>query len=154
VLANGILVSLFGFAASAILLGFRVPAGSLAALALVVVVSVASCTAFGLTLGSIGMRARDVFLIANVAYYSMWLLCGVNVPLDELPGWMAQIGRLMPLTHGIAAAREIVAGASLADVSGLVWTELGIAGAYATAAFALFKFFEIEGRKRASLETY
>ena len=49
-----------------------------------------SCTAFGLTLGSIGMRARDVFMSANIAYYLMWLLCGVNIPLDSLPSWLEQ----------------------------------------------------------------
>ena len=32
---------------------------------------------------------------------------------DALPDWLAQIGRMLPLTHGIAAAREIAAGASL-----------------------------------------
>jgi ABC-2 type transport system permease protein len=84
----------------------------------------------------------------------MWLLCGVNVPLADLPGWMAQIGRLLPLTHGIAAAREVVAGAPLSDVAGLVGTELAIGLAYTAAAFGLFRFFEYEGRKRASLETY
>ena len=84
----------------------------------------------------------------------MWLLCGVNIPLDTLPGWLAQIGRLLPLTHGIAAAREIAAGASLGSVGGLVWTELGIGLAWGAIAFALVCWFEFEGRRRASLETY
>ena len=35
----------------------------------------------------------------------------------------------------------------------LVWTELAIGVAYATVAYALFRFFEIEGRRRATLET-
>jgi ABC-2 type transport system permease protein len=121
---------------------------------LVTLVSVVSCTAFGLTLGSVGMRARDVFMIANVAYYLMWLLCGVNIPLDALPSWLAQIGRLMPLTHGIAAAREVAAGASLSSVSSLVWTEVGIGLAWGTTAFILLRWFEYQGRHRASLETY
>jgi ABC-2 type transport system permease protein len=95
-----------------------------------------------------------VFTIANVAYYLMWLLCGVNIPLDALPGWLAQIGRLMPLTHGIAAAREIAAGSSLSSVSGLVWTEVGVGLAWGTLAFVLVRWFEHEGRRRASLETY
>ena len=84
----------------------------------------------------------------------MRLLCGVNIPLDSLPGWLAQIGRLMPLTHGIAAGREVAAGASLGSVSGLVWTELGVGAAYAAVAFTLMRFFEFEGRRRASLETF
>ncbi len=106
VLASGLLVSAWGFLMGRLLLRFHPALASVPALALVVTVSVASCTVFGLTIGSIGMRARDVFMSANIAYYLMWLLCGVNIPLDALPGWLAQIGRLMPLTHGIAAARR------------------------------------------------
>lgn len=153
VLGSGLVVSAWGFLMGRLLLDFHPPPSSIPGLAVVTVVSVASCTAFGLTIGSIGMRARDVFMSANIAYYVMWLLCGVNIPLDALPGWLAQIGRLMPLTHGIAAAREIAAGASLSSVSGLVWTELGVGAAYATIAFTLVRWFEYEGRRRASLET-
>ena len=154
VIASGMLVSAWGFLMGWLLLDFNPPLSSIPALLLVTLVSVVSCTAFGLTLGSVGMRARDVFMIANVAYYLMWLLCGVNIPLDALPSWLAQIGRLMPLTHGIAAAREVAAGASLSSVSGLVWTEVGVGLAWGTTAFILLRWFEHQGRHRASLETY
>ncbi len=154
VLASGLVVSAWGFLMGRLLLRFDPPLSSIPALVVVVVVSVSSCTAFGLTIGSVGLRARDVFMSANIAYYLMWLLCGVNIPLDALPGWLAQIGRLMPLTHGIAAAREVAGGASLGSVSGLVWTEAAVGVAYAAIAFALVRWFEYEGRRRASLETY
>jgi ABC-2 type transport system permease protein len=91
---------------------------------------------------------------ANVCYYLMWLLCGVNIPLHELPGWMQHIGRLLPLTHGIAAAREVAAGASLGSVGGLVLTEAGVGLAWGVLAFTLVRWFEYEGRRRASLETF
>ena len=154
VIASGVLVSAWGFLMGWLLLDFDPPASSLPALAVIVVVSVTSCTAFGLTLGSIGMRARDVFMSANIAYYLMWLLCGVNIPLSALPDWLAQIGKLLPLTHGIAAGREVAAGASLSSVSGLVWTEAAVGVAWATVAFTFVRLFEYEGRRRASLETY
>jgi ABC-2 type transport system permease protein len=154
VFLSGLLVSAWGFLMGALLLDFDPPLSSLPALGLVVCVSVFSCTAFGLTLGSIGLRARDVFLIANLAYYLMWLFCGVNIPLSDLPGWMQQVGRMLPLTHGIAAAREIAAGTPLSEVSGLVWTEFGIGIAYAALAFGLVRLFEHQGRRSAALETY
>ena len=154
VVASGLVVSAWGFLMGRLLLDFEPALASVPALALITVVSVSSCTAFGLTIGSIGLRARDVFMSANIAYYLMWLLCGVNIPLDSLPGWLAQIGRLLPLTHGIAAAREVAGGAALGSVGGLVWTELGVGAAWATAAFALIRWFELEGRRRASLETF
>ena len=74
--------------------------------------------------------------------------------VETLPEWLQAIGSVVPLTHGIEAAREIVGGATLGDVSDLVWTELGIGVAYAATAFLLFKLFELEGRRRASLETF
>jgi ABC-2 type transport system permease protein len=154
VIVSGVFVSAWGFAMGRLLLHFHPALASVPALALVTAVSVVSGTAFGLTIGSVGMRARDVFMSANIAYYLMWLLCGVNIPLDALPGWLAQIGRLLPLTHGIAAAREVAAGASLESVGGLVWTEAGVAAAWGTLAFTLMRWFEFEGRRRASLETY
>jgi len=59
--ANGVLVSAFGFAVGLLLLDFRLAPSALPGLACVVVITVASCTGFGLLLGSIGLRARDVF---------------------------------------------------------------------------------------------
>jgi ABC-2 type transport system permease protein len=153
VLANGLLVSCFGFLVGFAFLGFRPAAHSLPALAAVVAVTAASCTAFGMLLGSIGLGAKDVFFASNLAYFLMLLFCGVNVPLDVLPGWMSAVGRCLPLTHGIMAARQVAAGASLADVDGLVWTELGIGAAYAAAAYLLFRVLERESRRRAVLDT-
>jgi ABC-2 type transport system permease protein len=77
----------------------------------------------------------------------------VNVPLDALPTWMQQVASVLPLTHGIQAARRVADGASLGDVSGLVLTELLIGLCYATIAYALLRLFEIDGRRRATFET-
>lgn len=151
---NGLVVSAFGFAVSWLLLDFRPAEGSIPALAFAVLVTTCSCVALGMLIGSIGLRARDVFFGANLVYFLMLLVCGVNVATDDLPGWLAAIGRCLPLTHGIAAAREIAAGTPLGDVAGLLWTEALIGLAYATAAYVLFRVFEAEGRRRASLETY
>ena len=116
--------------------------------------TVSSCTAFGMLLGSIGLRAKDFFFAANLAYFLMLLFCGVNIPLDQLPGWMSAISRCLPLTHGIAAAREVAAGASLGDVAGLVWTELAVGACYAVAGFLLFRVLERESRRTAVLDVY
>jgi ABC-type multidrug transport system permease subunit len=152
VLANGMLVSAFGFAIGAALLGFRPGWSSLPTLATVVVVTAMSCTAFGMLLGSIGLRAKDFWFAANLAYFLMLLFCGVNVPLNALPHWMQVVGSGMPLTHGIAAARLVAGGASLSSVSMLVWKEALIGACYFLAAYLLLRVFEAEGRRRASLE--
>jgi ABC-2 type transport system permease protein len=153
-IVNGLFVSAFGFAASWLLLDFRPAEGSVPALVLAVVITTCSCVALGMLIGSIGLRARDVFFAANLVYFLMLLVCGVNIANEDLPDWLGAIGRCLPLTHGIEAARELAAGTELSEVAGLLWTEALIGLAFATAAYVLFRVFEAEGRRRASLETY
>ncbi len=154
IVLNGLFVSAFIFASGALLLDFSLATGDVPALAAVVGVTACSTTALGMVLGSLGLRARDVFFSSNLVYFLMLLLCGVNVPVEELPAWLQAVARSIPLTHGIEAAREVVRGSTLGDVRGLVATEAAIGAVYAVIAFALFRLFELEGRRRASLETY
>ena len=152
-IANGVIVSTVGFVVGSLLLGVSFPAGSIPVIALIVVVTSFSCTAFGTLIGAFGLRGRDIFFFANLMIFVFLLFCGVNVPLDALPTWMQQVASVLPLTHGIEAARSVADGASLGDVSGLVLTELLIGFCYAAVAYALLRLFEIDGRRRATFET-
>lgn len=152
-IANGFFVSAFAFAVGWILLDVDIEPSSLPALGLVVLVSAFACTSLGMVTGAIGLRARDVFFLANLVVYLLLLFCGVNVPLESLPNWMENVANVLPLTHGIEAARDIAAGASLASVSDLVWTEAAIGFGYAILAYALLWYFEADSRRRATLET-
>jgi ABC-2 type transport system permease protein len=152
-IANGMLVSAFGFAVGWALLDFELAGSEIPGIAFVVLVTSFSCTALGLLTGSIGLRARDVFFLANLVALLLLLFCGVNVPLDSLPSWMETVSRGLPLTHGIEAARAIADGVPFSDVSDLVATEAAIGLVYALVAYVLFRFFEVEGRRRATLET-
>jgi len=153
VLANSAFVSAFGFLVGVVLLDFRPGWDAVPALAVVVIASSAGATALGMMIGSIGLRAKDFFFAANMANFLLLLFCGVNVAIEELPGWMEAISRCLPLTHGIMAGREIADGATLGDVSGLVWTEIGIAVAYAAAAYIVFRVLERESRRSAVLDS-
>ena len=152
VIANGLFVSVFGFAVGALFLDFSLEASQIPSLAVVLVVTVFSCTALGMALGSFGLRARDVFFFSNLVYFLMLLVCGVNIPPASLPSWLQAVGNVVPLTHGIEAARGVVDGETLADVSGLVLTELSIGVVYTAFAFVLFRYFEFASRKNAALE--
>ena len=151
-IVNGFLVSAFAFTVSRLLLDFDPPLSAVPRLAFIVLLSTTSCAGFGLVTGALGLRLRDVFTVANPAYFAMLLFCGVNIPLSALPGWMEAVGRCLPLTHGIEAAREVARGASLGSVSGLLWREALIGACWFLAAYVLMRFFEAEGRRRASLE--
>ena len=152
-LVQGLIISAFGFFVGWALLDFDPGDANLPALAVVVVVSAFACTCLGMLLGAFGLRARDAMFGANLVYFLLLLLCGVNVPVEELPGWLQAVSNILPLTHGIEAAREVAAGASLGDVLDLVGIELAAGAAYMTLAYGLFRFLEASGRRRASLET-
>jgi ABC-2 type transport system permease protein len=152
-LLNGVVVSSVGFIVGWLLLDFTLTPTEVPIIALIVFVTSFSCTAFGTMIGAFGLRGRDIFFFANLMIFVFLLFCGVNVPLDALPPWMQHVGSILPLTHGIEAARRVADGASLGDVSGLVTTELLIGIFYAAFAYLLLRLFEIDGRRRASLET-
>ena len=80
------------------------------------------------------------------------IFTGANVPIDDLPGWMQAISDVIPFTHGIAAAREVADGATLGDVSGLLWTEALIGIVYGTIGFLFIRATEHLSRRHATLE--
>jgi ABC-2 type transport system permease protein len=76
------------------------------------------------------------------------------VPLQRLPGWLQTISAFLPLTHGVKAARAILAGASVRDAGHLLLTELGVGISYTLVGVGALKLFEFESRRSASLETF
>ena len=152
VIANGFCVALFGLVAGGLVVGIDVPAGAWPAIVLATAVTAYSCTGLGLVNAAVGLRVRETAVLSNIIFGLLLIFCGVNIPLDELPGWMEAIGRALPLTHGIAAARELADGAALGDVAGLLGTEFLIGTTWALLGYALLRFFEHEARRRATLE--
>jgi ABC-2 type transport system permease protein len=147
---NGLVVSGFTLTVAALLLGLPVPVDSVPALAAVLLAAAAACSAFGLALGALGLRFRDVFLVSNVASSALLLLTGANVPRGTLPQWMRTAGEALPLTHAAAAARRAAAGRGL-DMS-LLGGELAVGAGYLVLAVVLLRLFEYGSRRRATLD--
>ena len=152
VMANGFLVSVISFVAGALLLDVRPPASAIGPLAVVVLAASFSCTGIGLVAASVGLRVRENAVLSNFVFALLLIFCGVNVPVDALPGWMGAVANGLPLTRGIEAARRVFEGAGLGDVAGLLSAELAIGAAYFVAGMALLGFFEWQSRRHASLE--
>ncbi|GAA3737122.1 ABC transporter permease [Micromonospora maritima] len=149
---NGALVSVTMLGAAALLLGWRTPVDRLPALVLTTLVGAIACTAFGLTLGSVGLRLRDIWLVTNITSALMLLLTGVIVPSGELPALLRGIGSVLPLTHSVAAARHITDGDGFGAAGPDLLIEVGIAVAYTLIAVVLLRVFETEARRRAVLD--
>jgi len=152
VLANAALVSAFSFVAGGLLLGYHPPLSAVPTLALVILLAAFSSTGLGMLTGAVGLRMRDVAIIANLVMAILLIFCGTNVPLDQVPGWMSAVAQGLPMTHAIAAARRIAEGASLGAVGGLVAKEVALGAGYMVVGFALLNWFETQGRKHATLD--
>jgi ABC-2 type transport system permease protein len=152
VAVNGAVVAGFAFVVGSLLLGVSVPVSALGPLAVAVLVTAFSCTGLGIVNASLGLRWRESALLSNLILYFLLLAAGVNVPLDLLPDWLASISQVLPVTHGVEASREIVAGSSLADVAPLLGAELLVGLVYASLGLVLVRRFEILARRGASLE--
>jgi ABC-2 type transport system permease protein len=152
VVVNGFFVSMFSLVVGSLLLGVTIPVSAWLPLALVVAVAAASCTGLGLVNAALGLRVRETAVLSNVLFGVLLVFCGVNVPLDVMPGWMAAVGSWLPLTHAIEAARELAAGASLGSVAGLIGTEIALGVGYGAVGLVALRLLEVEGRRRATLE--
>jgi ABC-2 type transport system permease protein len=149
-IVNGFVVSAFCFVTGALLLDVHVPVTAVPRLALIILICAFSCAALGLCMGAVGLRVRDVVSASWIFVPVLLLVSGANVPVDRLPDWLRTIGAGLPLNHGIAAARDLVAGGTLGRA---VVIELVIGLAYTCAGLLLLRLFEFESRRTASLET-
>jgi ABC-2 type transport system permease protein len=151
---DGIATVVVGLAIAVVLFGLDLHHANLALLGLCVVIISATTAGLGLMFGSIGLVMRDAIIIANVIYYLMLIICGVNFPVSRLPGVLQLVSYSLPLTRGVEAAREAAAGASLGHVAGLLAGELLVGVLWAFAGYALFRALEGWARRGGLQEAY
>jgi ABC-2 type transport system permease protein len=152
VIANGFVVSLFALVVGGLIFSIDVPVAAMAPIIGVTAVCAFSCTGLGLVGAAMSLRVRETAVLANVIFGVLLVFCGVNVPLDQLPGWMAAVADWLPLTHGIGAARELADGASVASVLDAVLIEVVVGVVYLGIGMASLSYLEWESRRRATLE--
>jgi len=152
IILNGFVVSVVALVFGAVLLRVQLAPPSLLPMAAVVAVCAFSCTGLGLATAAVGLRVREVNVLGNVIFGVLLIFAGVNIPLDLLPGWMGAVGQWMPLTHGIAATRQVAGGSGLTEVTSEMGKEAGLGVFYVAAGLCLLWWFERQSRQRAALE--
>ena len=152
VIANGLAVAAFSLFAGGLLLGVHLGASDWLRLAPVLLVATFSCTGLGLINAALGLRIRETAVLSNVFVGVLLIFCGANISPSDLPPWMAHVGSVLPLTHGIEAARSVADGASLHAVRALLAKEATLGILYGVAGFGLIRWFELQSRRLATLE--
>jgi ABC-2 type transport system permease protein len=104
-------------------------------------ISITSC-GLGLVFGSLSLFSRDAWTIRTMVSILLYIVCGVNFPVEVLPKSLQLISYSMPLTRGIQAARLTMAGADWLTIRPLFLGEIGIGLIYICFGYLLFIWFE------------
>jgi len=120
----------------------------------VVLVTAFATVGFGLMLSSLGFYLRTSMVVANIFLFLGLLFCGVNFPVSMLPEYLQPVSYIFPITYATDAARMAVDGASLADVSGLLGSELIVMTAAILIGYLMMLMFEHLSRRKGTLEMF
>lgn len=111
-----------------------------------------SAYALGTFLGGLVIGFRGVnSIVVNVGIVVLMALCGVNVPLDAYPGPVAWISHALPITNGLVAVRDVLAG-HVGAAGPYALAELGVAVVWFGLCLLTFGRFVMRGRRTGSLE--
>ena len=151
--ANGAVVAAFALVVGVVVFRIDLSASAVPGVVVAILVVAFSCTGIGLLNASLGLRWRETAVLSNFILYFLLLFAG-RERSPRSPSRLARrrSRRDCPITHGAEAAREIVAGSSIADVAGLLGAEALVGTAYAVAGLILLRRFEVIARRQASLE--
>lgn len=115
----------------------------LAAFPLVILLALTT-SAFGLAVGSFALSYRADVLIVNLAMYALLLFCGVAAPTTAFAVGGVDLTRGLPLTNGLLAVRDAVAGRSWVGHAAL---EVVVGAAWVLVAVLLLMRQDRRGRK-------
>jgi ABC-2 type transport system permease protein len=117
---DGMLGVALGLMWGVVLLGLDLSQTDPLALGLIILITTISTSGLGLLMGCLSLITRHMMFINNTVYFLLMVFSGANMPLMALPRWMRSVSQFLPLTRGIASARSVIAGASLAEVASLL----------------------------------
>jgi ABC-2 type transport system permease protein len=152
-IVNGFAVALFTLVVGAALLHVTLNPVTFGSIGVVLLACSYSCTGIGLVTAALALRVRETAVLSNIVLGILMVFCGVNVALTALPDWMVGIARILPMTHGIAAARELLTGQGWSTfVVQQVGIEVLLGTAFLTVGLAMLGWMETESRRTASLD--
>jgi ABC-2 type transport system permease protein len=117
-------------------------------LVVALVVTVFGLGMLGLVLASVFVRFRYANAFTNVLDYPVWILSGMLVPVDVLPGWTRPVSLALPTTWGVRAIRESMLGGRPGFAIAMCLV-LGVG--YLGAGLVTVRAMEWSARQRASL---
>jgi ABC-2 type transport system permease protein len=136
-----------------LLFGIRFSGISLPLLLLCMVILSITTNGLGFLMGTITLLSRDGWMITSTLIVGLYLLIGVNFPVDLLPPVLKAISYGLPMTRGIMAARMVLDGAGWSSVSALIVGEVLIGLVYMVIGYFVFIAVEKASMKNGMLDS-
>lgn len=117
---------------------------------------VLAAVGYSLFVGGLTLRFKRIEVLSDGLHMVVFFLGGALVPLDRLPGWMAAIGRILPVTHPIEGMRTTMVDAGNLTAfgdGGLLWVAVTATGWLLLGAYA-FHRGDRTARRDGSLNRY
>jgi len=153
-LIDGVIGVVLAFGWGVLIFGLDLSKADPAALGLTILIATFSTAGLGLLMGCLSLVTLNVMFINNTVYFLLLVFSGANIPVAVLPAWMQAISWCLPLTRSIAAARLIIRGAALPEVAPLLAGEFVVGAVYALLGYSLFRWFEMQAKRRGTLEAF
>lgn len=149
---DGFVTALLGFGIAAII--FRMNLGQVDFYLLTLCTFLLAITASGIgfLFGSISLITRDGWTILNTFIQALYILVGVNFPVDALPAVLQKVAYGLPLTRGVMAARLVLDGADWGAIASLIGGEALVGTLYIAAGYAFFLWIEKRSMQSGTLD--
>jgi ABC-2 type transport system permease protein len=149
---DGLLSAVISFFFAAMIFG--VDFGQTNALSLIVAVLLTAFTmaGFGLLIGGFCFFFRNPMVFANIFTFALLIFCGVNFPVANLPAAIQPVSYIFPLTYGLTAARNAIAGQNLLQIAPILAQQFVVGLAAIIIGYLLFRSFENNARKTGKID--
>jgi len=108
---------------------------------------------FALVLAALVLRMLSLrSLVSSLSGLTLMVLTGVQVPISFWPTPVRQLAEVLPLTHGLQAVRDLLAGDALVRIGGQAAIEAAIGVGWLLVAALAFRRFAEHGRHDGSIE--
>jgi ABC-type multidrug transport system permease subunit len=110
---------------------------------------VVGAVGYSLAIGALTLLWKRTEVLNDTLLIVVFFAGGMMVALDDMPGWVAAVGRLLPLTHPIEASRAVLldgGGLTLTGDGGLVWMAALAVAWFAAGAYAFHRAAQIVRR--------
>lgn len=151
-MANGLAFSLGALVLMPPLFDVTIPWARFPALVALVAIGTVSTYFTATFLGGLVLRATTARrTVPQVARLTMMAFCGVSVPRSVFPDWVSWLAGLLPLTHALDAARELLDDGRIDVVMRDVGLEILVGGGWLLLSLLTFQRLADAGRRDGSI---